>query len=140
MGVTYAGDIPGGNHMVVAYNQASRASNAADLTIPIFRAPASMVLDSLVWSATGADQGGAHATNHAAVQVNDAGTAGTGTTNLASKGFTATIASNTPTTVSGATTVLDTGDIVTLVFATQATASSTGSMAAGVAILTFKYA
>jgi hypothetical protein len=97
-------------------------------------------VDSVQWIPTGADHAGAHATNTSKISILDGGTDGTGTAVVASYSFTATVASETsksiPTTGSA---TLGVGDFVNLAYTTVATASSTGSMAAGELFFTVEY-
>lgn len=140
MGQTLPGDTPGGGHFIAGpFTQASLASNA-QATIRAWRAPGPCKLVNAVWTATEGDQT-AHATNHRVISVLDGGTAAAGTAEMTSKAFTASLASDTPTTIATtADLTLDAGDIVVVTYASTNTASSVGKLYAGELFLTFKYA
>ena len=135
------GDLQGGLVGVAGpFTQASRASNAADVTVKrIWQAPASVQITQLSWIPTEGDQA-SHATNVHTVDVLDGGVAGAGAVSLASVAFTASVASTVPTNVTTTPAVtLDAGDFLNVKFATSATASSTGKLFAGEYFVHYKY-
>jgi hypothetical protein len=136
-----AGDLQNGLYgMAGPFTQASRASNAADVTVTkVWQAPDSVKIVSLTWIPTEGDQT-AHATNNHQITVMDGGTAGAGAVAVATHAFTASLASTVPTSIaSSAAVTLDAGDFVNVKFATAATASSTGKLFAGEYFIRYLY-
>jgi hypothetical protein len=124
------GDLQNGLYGIAGpFTQASRASNAADVTVSrVWQAPQACQVVSLTWIPTEGNQA-EHATNNHTITLVDAGTAAAGAVEVASHAFTASVASETPTSIASTNAVtLDAGDFLNITFATAATASSTGKL------------
>jgi len=91
MGATQQSDIPGNVYRDI-YHNASVASDGAAARYSIFRAPQSIKVTAAYWSPYDDDQTG-NATSYRRVAVVNGGTAGTGTTVIASLNITASKAS-----------------------------------------------
>lgn len=110
MGKTFQADIPN-NAYRVTYHNASVASDGANAGYVIMRAPNNIKITGAYWTPYDADQTG-HATSYRRVQIVNGGTAGTGTTVIASLNITASKASKSLNALSGTGTVTSGGAVV----------------------------
>jgi len=107
MGNTFQADVPG-NRYPTLYHNASVASDGGSSVVGIFRAPNDIKVQAAYWCPYGADQGAAASASasYRRVTLINGGTAGTGTTVIASINMSASKASFGNYTLSGTGTAV----------------------------------
>lgn len=130
MGTTFDADVPG-NEQLFVMDIASAATNGTAQNV-LFEAPSDLIITEAAWIPDGADQEG-HGTSYRTQSIINLGTAGSGSTVVGSKAFTASLASLTAGdfTITSTNASIDDGEIVA--FKTSVTtAAASSDMAAGV--------